>query len=118
MRKILITLFFLPLSLFCQTSGIPEQDSLLEKKDRLLVLNILSGGKYQLEYDWLDFQWHQWVKGKKERLCMFLFEGKVEYVRCFPDMGIVPSYSGDTLIHRPLPISFEAFMEFRLSKVR
>lgn len=118
LKKLVFVLLFLPVCLFAQMSGIPEQDSLLVKKDRVMILNLRSGGIFQLEYDWLDFQWRQWVGGKKQRLCMFSSGKEIYYSECVIDPGIDPNYLGDTLIHRPLPISFEKFMDYRLSKVR
>ncbi len=117
-NMIIPVLFLLPATLFGQISGIPEQDSILFKKDRIMILNMASGGKYQLEYDWLSFQWQQWVMGKKQRMCMYSSKYGVYYTECGIDPGFDSNYLKDTLIHIPLPISFEGFMDYRISKIK
>lgn len=116
---IAILFAFICQPLFGQVSGIPEADSLLRLKDKL----ILHKGKNSLEYKWVHYQWIQWIKGREEEHCLFItndYVNQKEFVlpKETPDgcigifliEGDMYRYKKDTMIYVSKPITFEGFM--------
>ena len=112
--KLAIVILFFPLICFGQMTGIQEADSLLLLKDRLFRQSAFAETD---EYLWIQYQWEQWIKGKKQRRCMFNYSGITYFRKCENDPGFDPSYIGDTLIYLPLPISAEGFLSWRVKRI-
>ena len=122
MKRLSSILFFIiaffPTS-YAQLTGIPELDSLVEKRSRIRFQCILGahGDKCDSATEILDFQIHQWRIGKEEKLCMFLVAGEVSYRECGIDPGFYPSYIKDTLIYLPAPINFQSYMDWKIKRL-
>ena len=128
--KTILFIFFTLITINCtaQMSGVPEQDSLLELKDKLF----LKAGKNSIEYQWVRYQWLQWVGGEKKKFCVyrhsFLTDGTYTfftddtYIAECPQLhpgGLLivdKNYLGDTLIYIPRPISFKGFMDWKVGE--
>lgn len=110
-----------------QMSGIPEQDSLLELKDKLFLMcneqMRNDDPNYHSTFEmllWVKYQWIQWVNGEKVlRKCRFSENPKkgfneLGYILMYNDPLSPYSCNGDTLVKIPKPISYEGFMNWRI----
>jgi len=131
-KLILFTILLFPAISFCQITGIPQLDSLIELRDDLRLRNTV--GKYtkaghepELYIDalaWLEFQIECWEGGRWEKRCIFQTAGGDEFIYdCNTRGGVeLPDRDHfanirDTMIYFPRHISAVDFENWKLIRV-
>lgn len=124
MKKIIFTAILLSMLLSAQTTAqidytvtseriwLPEVSALMEIRDRLKEKNADT-----LLIQWYDYQIWQWLNGIEVKRCVYQDESNNIYIaKCpRPETVTINQYVKDTIVYVPLPISFEGFMNWRVS---
>jgi len=117
--KLLRVLLFAALATAAQaqTHGVPEIDSLIEVKDKLLVSIMLETDKREeanmiFAYKWTVYQLDKWLDGEEKKMCIYKDYGTGgEFMASCPEpYEYITNEYRDTMVHVPKEITFDGFM--------
>lgn len=114
----IIVIMIFSMSAKAQTYGVPEIDSLIEAKDKLMVSIMLETNKREeanliFLYSWTVYQLEKWIDGGYEKRCYYEgYNGEPNFIsKCPEPYEYVTNEYRDTMVYIPKEITFDNFME-------
>ena len=124
--KLLIALLFTTLATAAQaqTHGVPEIDSLIKVKDKLLASIMLETDKREeanmiFAYSWTVYQLDKWLEGEEKKMCIYRDYGTGgEFIASCPEpYEYITNEHRDTMVYMPKEITFDGFIRYYTNRL-